>query len=393
MTLRDAPSFLWKRRRTTPRAATPKPNQIKKTEACLRNWAACPRSVRCDAAAQFPNDTKPFGGLTRNSQLAVSGRDMALRLGATSQNVREPQTVLIVDDSETIRKTVVTTLEIARAGDRFLVAASATEALKLMAEHDVSLVLCDIEMPEVDGFSFLRLKRSNPDLADVPVIMVTVRDNVNAKVRGLSEGASDYLTKPFDAQELAARVRIHLQIKALQDELKRRNARLEELSRTDALTGLANRRHFMELLESEVERCKRYSSCASLILLDVDHFKTINDTFGHPIGDRVLSRVGLILSTLLRKCDSAARYGGEEFVLLLPETPTAGACVVAERCRTAIETNAFEYLDSRVRVTASLGVATFPCGNLSNAEDFFKYADGLLYEAKRLGRNRVVQAR
>jgi diguanylate cyclase (GGDEF)-like protein len=263
----------------------------------------------------------------------------------------------------------------------------------MLSEQDVALVLCDIEMPDLDGFNFLKLKMSKPEFLNIPVIMLTVKDHMEEKLRGLSEGASDYLTKPFEDQELVARVRVHLQIVALQDELKRRNKRLELLSRTDELTGLSNRRHFMERLGSEFVRSQRYRSSVSLVLLDVDHFKRVNDTYGHIVGDQVLVGVADCMTGLLRRCDVAARHGGEEFAMVLPETPESGALVVAERFRETVEEALFESPDVSVRVTVSLGVATYPGGRIETAEDLLRRADQALYAAKNAGRNRVVSDR
>lgn len=307
-------------------------------------------------------------------------------------DAREHQTVLVIDDSESVRTRVITALQNAGAGDRFLAAGTGAEALRKLSEGDVALVLCDIEMPELDGFNFLRLKRSKPEFANVPVIMLTVKDHMDAKLRGLSEGASDYLTKPFEDQELVARVRVHLQIAALQAELKRRNKRLELLSRTDELTSLSNRRHFMELLEAEFARARRYKGSMSLVLLDVDHFKRVNDSYGHLVGDQVLVGVAACMTSLLRRCDYAARYGGEEFALLLPETREAGALVVAERCRETVEEAEFEAPEVSVRVTVSLGLASYPGPGIETAQDLLRRADQGLYGAKNSGRNQVFTA-
>ncbi|MDX2052063.1 MAG: diguanylate cyclase [Polyangiaceae bacterium] len=303
--------------------------------------------------------------------------------------------VLIIDDSESMRKRVVTIIADAGVEAKTITAASGAEALAVMAENRVSLVLCDIEMPGLDGFHFLRLKRSRPEFADIPVIMLTVREDPRAKVQGLTEGASDYLTKPFFDEELVARVRVHLKLKTLQDELRNKNARLEEMSRTDALTDLSNRRHFVELLESELARSMRYAPPLSLLMVDIDNFKRVNDEFGHLVGDRALVHVAGALKSLLRKCDYAARYGGEEFALVLPQTDAAGALVVAERCRIAVEAMRFPMpwgRDEGPPITVSLGVASYPDPRIKSAEDLMRMADDALYASKRAGRNRVTVA-
>ncbi len=302
-------------------------------------------------------------------------------------------TVLIIDDSESTRNRVIAALRDHGVDANTLTAVSGGEALSLMAENPVTLVLCDIEMPGLDGFHFLRLKRSRPEFADIPVIMLTVREDPRAKVQGLTEGASDYLTKPFFDEELVARVRVHLRLKTLQEELRGKNERLEKMSRTDALTELSNRWHFVELLEAELARSVRYAPPLSLLMIDIDHFKLINDDFGHLIGDRALVQVGMVLRAQLRKCDYAARYGGEEFAIVLPETDASGALVVAERCRLAIAETTFGTHSGEVpgpQLTVSVGVVTCPDSRVKCADDLIRIADDALYASKRAGRNRVT---
>jgi two-component system, cell cycle response regulator len=300
--------------------------------------------------------------------------------------------VLVVDDSESVRKRVTQVLRMAGVEADVIAASGGAEALAIMAAQPVALVLCDVEMPGLDGFNFLKITRGHADLAEIPVIMLTVKEDLGAKVKGLTEGASDYLTKPFHNEELVARVRVHLKLKQLQDELRLKNARLEELSRLDALTQLSNRRHFMEVLESEFARATRYSVALSLVMLDVDLFKAVNDTWGHVAGDDALVGVATAAKSLLRKSDHAARYGGEEFALLLPETPMDGALVVAERVRRAVSEVCLTQPAGTFSVTVSLGVATFPGPGILNPSALVQRADEALYAAKRAGRNRVHAA-
>jgi diguanylate cyclase (GGDEF)-like protein len=273
-----------------------------------------------------------------------------------------------------------------------LTASGGAEALAMMAAQPVTLVLCDVEMPGLDGFNFLKITRGHADLAEIPVIMLTVKEDLGAKVKGLTEGASDYLTKPFHNEELVARVRVHLKLKQLQDELRLKNAKLEELSRLDALTQISNRRHFMEVLESEFARAQRYTATLSLVMLDVDHFKLVNDTWGHVAGDDALIGVTNAARALLRKCDHAARYGGEEFALLLPETPLEGARIVAERIRRSVSEVVIAQPLGEFSVTVSLGIATFPGTGIANPSELVRQADEALYAAKRAGRNQVCVA-
>lgn len=301
-------------------------------------------------------------------------------------------TVLIIDDSESVRNRVKRALEDKRVFDRFLLAGDGVEGFKLLLGNRVDLVLCDIVMPGIDGFRFLSLIQSKPEYADVPVIMLTGQEDVRAKVRGLELGASDYLTKPFHDEELVARVKVHLKIKALQDELRDKNVRLEELSNTDGLTKITNRRHFMEIFELEFMRAERYRAALTYVMIDLDHFKKINDQYGHLVGDRALVTCANVLREGLRAHDIVARYGGEEFALLLPETDLAGARVVAERYRKRIEDTVVSIGEHTIKLTASLGVACCPHDDVKSVDDLIRLADDALYEAKQAGRNCVVFA-
>jgi len=301
----------------------------------------------------------------------------------------ERRTILIVDDSEAIQHHVERVLSAQSEEFRVLTAKDGLSAFNLIVRNKVDLVLCDVVMPGIDGFKFLTLKQSRPELADLPVIMLTGASDVSEKVRGLEAGAADYLTKPFHDQELVARVRVHLKLRALQEELRIKNEQLQLVSRTDELTSIWNRRHLMEVGEVELDRARRYKNELGCIMLDLDHFKLVNDQHGHLVGDQVLSAVARQLQQDLRKCDLAARYGGEEFVLLLPQTGLAGSLAVAERQRLAVAELSVSVGTVEVRLTVSLGVAVYPTHPAENIEDLFRHADQALYRAKEAGRNRV----
>ncbi len=298
--------------------------------------------------------------------------------------------VLIVDDSPSIRENIRATLKKEGMFEEYLEAPNGVVGFKLLVEKEVDIVLCDLMMPELDGFKFLELKKSKPELSDVPVIMLTAESESHKKVMGLEKGASDYIVKPFHEGELLARVKVHLQIKSLQDELRTANSMLKQLSITDALTGIYNRRYFMENLEREFNRCKRYKDLFSVVLMDIDHFKVINDSYGHLFGDFVLKEVCAIALETLRSTDILARFGGEEFILLLPGTDSSGAVAMAERIRYLIEKNTFVQGSQSAKLTLSAGVASFPHEKSDSAEAIMKLADHALYSAKSKGRNRVV---
>src|SRR5262249_9896564 len=224
--------------------------------------------------------------------------------------------VLLVDDSAALRSQLRHILETALDAAEFIEAGDGLQAFKLLAEHKLDLVVCDLVMPVFDGLKFLSLRSTRPELAQILVIMLTAEDDPNRKVEVLDRGASDYVTKPFNEKELVARVPVHYRLKALPDHLREANNRLETLAVTDGLTGLFNRRYFDDLLLSEIRRPLRYKAPVSLILLDVDHFKHVNDTYGHPMGDLVLKNLGRLLMTSVRTTDVSARYGGEEMAVI-----------------------------------------------------------------------------
>ncbi|HSI03888.1 MAG TPA: diguanylate cyclase [Myxococcota bacterium] len=301
-------------------------------------------------------------------------------------------TVLIIDDSETVRQRVQQVLLDGHVATTVLFAKDGLEGFKMLLNNRIDLVLCDVVMPGIDGFKFLSLKKARSELLEVPVIMLAgTAGDVHAKVKGLESGASDYLTKPFDDEELVARVKVHLKIKGLQDELREKNQRLEELSNTDGLTRVVNRRHLMELLDLEFTRARRYNNALSFVMVDIDHFKAINDRYGHQVGDEALTAVASVLRQDLRRNDVIGRYGGEEFSLLLPETIGDGARVVAERYRKRIEEYQLQTNGELIKLTASFGVAELAPG-LADIDALVRRADAAMYQAKHEGRNRVMIA-
>ena len=297
--------------------------------------------------------------------------------------------VLIIDDSVTVREQIIRSLESSGLFSRYYEAEDGLEGLKKLISAPVDIILCDLEMPRIDGFKFLSMLKARPDLQNVPVLILTGMNNRDQKLKGLERGASDYITKPFDPEELVARVKVHLKIKKLQDELKHSNELLLELSNTDHLTGLFNRRYMMEALNKEVQRSLRKGGNLSLIILDIDHFKLVNDEFGHLQGDVVLQKVAMLLQKELRNYDCAARYGGEEFVAILPDSSLEEAVFVANRIRLAVQDARFNGTIAKLSLTVSLGVSCFSTGQTTTVDGFIKMADDALYRAKAHGRNRV----
>lgn len=298
--------------------------------------------------------------------------------------------VLIIDDSEAVREKIIKTLEPLDLFSRYYQAEDGLEGFKRLLASPVDIILCDLEMPRMDGFKFLGMLKTRPEVTDTPVIILTGNEDRELKIKGLEQGACDFLTKPFDPEELVARMKVHLKIKHLQDDLKRTNELLLELSNTDHLTGLFNRRYLIEALDKEVQRSGRKDGMVALIMLDLDHFKRVNDTYGHMQGDVVLQKVALQLQKELRGYDVAARYGGEEFVAILPDTNLKDAFMVADRIRLSIQGMHLAGPMSGERITASLGIASFPSPRYDDIDGLLRAADEALYQAKERGRNRVI---
>lgn len=300
--------------------------------------------------------------------------------------------ILIIDGSDANRSQVTRTLESYNLFALYFEAKDGLEGFRKLLSAPVDLVLCDLDMPRIDGFKFLAMMKSRPELQGIPVIILAGRDNQAIKIAGLDQGASDFITKPFDPEELVARVKVHLKVKHLQDDLKRSNELLLELSKTDYLTGLLNRRYLMESLENELRRSARKGGDLALILMDIDHFKLVNDSYGHLQGDVVLQKVALQIQKELRSYDIAARYGGEEFVAVLPDATLEESIIVAERVRDSVEALRFNGELASLRITISLGIAGFRLPECASVDGFIKMADDALYRAKANGRNRVEWA-
>lgn len=301
--------------------------------------------------------------------------------------------VLIIDDQELLRQQIRSTLAQKGLFSRFTEAADGLEGFQLLLQKlgEIDLILCDVEMPQIDGFKFLSLKSSKPDLAEVPVVMLTTRGEDTHRIRGLELGANDYIVKPFVEGELIARATNQLKIKRLMQALRRQSAELERLSNTDPLTRAYNRRFLMQHLEREFSRSQRYRHNLSLIICDIDHFKDVNDRYGHQVGDGVLVEVAILLQENRRGPDVLARYGGEEFCLVLPETDLVAGVSVAERYRKSIDEYCFQFQGKELKVQMSFGVAAIPENDPSNVDELIRFADIALYQAKSRGRNQTVR--
>jgi two-component system cell cycle response regulator len=292
--------------------------------------------------------------------------------------------VLVVDDSAVVRTIVTQYLQ--SAGYYVQWADGGEKALALLDANGFDVVVTDLMMPGVDGFGVLEGVKKRG--VGTEVIILTGAQDLDAAIRALRLGAHDFLTKPpSGADEVVLTVERALEKKRLRETNARLLLQLETLSRTDGLTGLPNRRVFDENLAREVSRACRYDYPLSLVLLDLDHFKKINDGHGHPAGDAVLKSFSELAQKAFRLVDAVHRYGGEEFTVLLPHTPFEGAMRATERLRGVISKHRFVAGSTAVKVTMSGGVALRK-GTIAPA-DLLAAADAALYEAKHAGRNRI----
>jgi diguanylate cyclase (GGDEF)-like protein len=259
------------------------------------------------------------------------------------------------------------------------------------------LIILDVMMPVLDGLQACRLLKDDPSTRDIPVIFLSALDDTDTKVNGLSLGANDYISKPFRVEELIARVAVAIRLKRERDRLResaeesqRRAEAASEMSMTDALTGLLNRYGLQRALQRELSEARRYARPLSCLLLDVDFFKTVNDTHGHAAGDAALAQAARALAESVRGSDVVCRYGGEEFLVLVPETNARGALALAEKIRLAVSSMLFGDGERAFALTLSAGVAELRPDESGN--DMIARADEALYHAKQRGRDRVEAA-
>lgn len=293
------------------------------------------------------------------------------------------QSVLIVDDSQDIHQLVGARLNSERA--ILFHAYNAEQALHIAQAQRPDLILLDLDMPGTDGLTLCGLIKARPELAAIPVIFLTGTLDVQTKVKAFELGAVDYVTKPFDAIELKARVRAALRTKRYHDLLTTK-------AQIDALTGLWDRGYFNDQLAVEISLLERKGLPVALAMVDIDHFKIINDTHGHPFGDTAIQRVADVLNQQSRDSDIVCRYGGEEFAIILRNTESAGAVIVAERAPQAIAELELTVGRKKVPVTASIGIAgSDHADSISgvSTQTLVEAADKALYRAKANGRNRV----
>lgn len=285
-------------------------------------------------------------------------------------------TILIVDDEKI---NILSLSSILKGYAKLRFATTAAEALKLADEQHFDLILLDIMLPDISGFDVCRQLKNNPKTLQTPVVFVTALQREEEEAKGLRLGALDYIRKPFNPTIVQARVQNLLN-------LSQAYRKLEKLSTTDFLTGAYNRRHFVKVVETEMKRQKNIT----LLLLDIDHFKHVNDTYGHVFGDQALKHLVQICIQQLREVDIFARLGGEEFAVLLLDNNESGAMSVAEKLRSAIAESPLRYNDNMVMFNVSIGVNCQPADKKQDIDTLLDQTDQALYRAKETGRNRSI---
>jgi diguanylate cyclase (GGDEF)-like protein len=303
------------------------------------------------------------------------------------QPVEQQIKVLVADDSAVYRKLVEQTLS--QKLYALVFAKNGQETVKLFAEHKPALLIVDWIMPDVSGIDVCKHIRSQSQDSYTYIILLTGKSEKESVVEGLAAGADDYLTKPFHHEELIARVGVGRRIMGLQREIETKNSLLQELALTDTLTGLPNRRAIEDWASRQLSGAARYGFPFWVALADLDHFKTVNDTYGHEAGDTVLKGFSEILKRHSRRSDICGRIGGEEFLLILTHAIEKNAIAVIERIRTELEATEFNFAGTKLTVTASFGLAGFAGTQAPEFSRLVAQADASLYSAKRQGRNRV----
>ena len=295
--------------------------------------------------------------------------------------------ILYADDVEAHVDYVRNLLE--KEGFDVVVARDGVEALEKVRETNPDIVLLDVLMPRMNGLEACRIiKASLSKDGFLPIILVTVKSDIESKVQGLKL-ADDYLTRPFDAAELLARVDAMLRIKALQDSIRESKQELEELSVTDRVTGLNNHRYLQRRLRDEFKRAERYSDPLSCLVVDIDHFRDINERHERDFANHVLAETARILEDSVRDIDVTTRSGGDEFTMLLPNTHVTGSLAVAERVWRAIAEKPFSLNGAEEKVTVSIGISFYPNRDVRTKDELLRTAHKALDQAKQEGRNKI----
>ncbi len=305
-------------------------------------------------------------------------------------NNKEVVGILVVEDDEIVRRLLLDTLS--ENGYSIETATNAKDALEKLNQKSFNAILTDIKMPDIDALELLRaVKTTHPD---IPVIVMTDYGSKESAIASIRAGAYDYITKPIDLDKLMIAIEHSLEKHKLEDQTKQlieKNERLESLVVRDSLTGLYNHKHLHEMLKIEFRRARRYHDPLSCMMIDIDHFKVVNDTYGHQFGDFVLTSLAKIFLSIIRDVDVVARYGGEEFFIILPKTSIEGAHALGEKIREAVHAHNFYYEGRSAIITISTGISNVSDRDVHGKDTLIQHADNALYEAKNSGRNRVCR--
>jgi diguanylate cyclase (GGDEF)-like protein len=341
------------------------------------------------AAATLKMNTKQRAGGCHASRIGYTGPCVSSFQEPYAENtgtmdINKKNSLLIVDDD---RSNLMMLSGILKEDYAIRVASDGESAIRIAEQYLPDLILLDVLMPDMDGYQVFTALQNSDITSHIPVIFITGLNNTDDEKRGLQLGAADYISKPFD--DMVVKLRIHHQIRII-NQLRT----IERLSMIDQLTGIHNRRSFDERLREVWKTSTREEKSISLLIVDVDHFKNYNDTFGHPQGDIALCSVAQALTqTLNRASDLVARWGGEEFVVLLPNTDINGGLYVSEEMRRNVETLKILRDDGFITsLTVSIGLNSHKPTMLCSVDDFFSRADKALYAAKTTGRNKVCVA-
>ena len=341
-------------------------------------------------AGPVPVSTKP-SMIDLTPAVSVGEDTLTRRRRAAAKAGRAPFRVLLVDDDPAIVRLVTKVL--LRDGIAVRAFGTAAEAAAAIEREEWELCLLDRWLPDGDGIELCRRIKAEPRFDTRQVMMLSGYSDVNAKVEAFRDGADDYVAKPFQPVELLARVSASRRVVEMQKQLVDMARQLEELSMRDGLTGVFNRRHFGTTIEQAFEQSRRYERPLSVALIDVDEFKSINDSLGHQAGDVVLTEIARRFSRSVRASDYVARYGGEEFVVLLPETQLQDAMSFGEKLRSTIAAAPIRVDGCEIPVTVSVGTASLAHTRFTSPAEMIAAADQALYRAKRNGRNRVEAER
>ncbi|MDM8536768.1 diguanylate cyclase [Desulfobacterales bacterium HSG17] len=298
----------------------------------------------------------------------------------------ETSSVLIVDDNP---KNLQVLASILRTNEyKVAMVKDGVKAIKFIMSRKPDLILLDIMMPDLDGFEVCQKLKQDQSTKDIPIIFISALVETEDKVKGFGAGGVDYITKPFQQEEVLARVQTHLELRNAYKKLKKAYKDIEIAAKTDSMTNLSNRRDIIEKIKYEKKKSQRSGKPFSLVLSDIDDFKIFNDKYGHDCGDFILTTVADIIRAGIRKQDTAARWGGEEFLILLPETDIHGGEIVAENIREKLLSKTFTYNNYSHKVSMTFGVSIFLKEH--SIDHCIKMADKALYKGKNSGKGCVI---